>query len=165
MSERLNAIMDAAELRIRSRGYNGFSFRDIAGDVGIKSASVHHHFPTKTDLAVAVARRYRQRFEASVAEDEACGKPRVWAWRDAFRRSLSEDGLMCLCGILAVEGDALPEPVAVEARLFLQGGIEAIGQGDNTTGSRILAQFEGAMLLARSLGEVSVFDRATEGIA
>ena len=53
----VEAIMDAAERRIRELGYNGFSFRDIAADVGIKSASVHHHFPTKPALAAAVARR------------------------------------------------------------------------------------------------------------
>src|SRR3712207_8206920 len=40
-------IMDAAERRIRAAGYGGFSFRELAAEVGVKSASVHHHFPTK----------------------------------------------------------------------------------------------------------------------
>ena len=165
MSERLDAIVDAAERRIRAQGYNGFSFRDVAADVGIKSASVHYHFPTKAELATAVARRYRNRFEARVAEDEASGVPRVKAWREAFRRSFVDDGLMCLCGILAVDGDTLPEPVAVEARMFLRHGIDEIGDGDASLGSRVLAQLEGAMLLARSLGDIAVFDRATERLA
>jgi len=164
MSERLEAIMDAAERRIRAQGYNGFSFRDVAADVGIKSASVHHHFPTKSDLATAVAQRYRERFEARVAEDEASGTPRVQAWRDAFRRSFAEDGLMCLCGILAVDGDTLPEPVVAEARQFMQRGIDEIGRGDVSLGSSVLAQLEGAMLLARSLGDIVAFDRATESL-
>ena len=165
MSERLDASMDAAERRIRAQGYNGFSFRDVATDVGIKSASVHHHFPTKADLATAVAKRYRKRFEARVAEDEASGTPRVKAWRDAFRRSFAEDGLMCLCGTLAVDGDTLPESVVAEARLFMQQGIAEIGEGDASLGSRVLAQLEGAMLLARSLGDIAAFDRATECLA
>lgn len=166
MSERVDAILDAAEQRIRSRGYNGFSFREVAADVGIKSASVHHHFPTKADLATAVAKRYRERFEAAVAEDEAAGTPRIEAWRRAFRRSLVDDGLMCLCGILAVEGSALPEPVAAEARLFFERGVAAIneGQTDGSLGHRVVAQLEGAMLLARSLDEPSVFDAASEGL-
>ncbi|WP_157628311.1 helix-turn-helix domain-containing protein, partial [Ensifer sp. BR816] len=46
--------MDAAEERIRRAGYSGFSFREIAADVGVKSASVHYHFPTKERLAAAV---------------------------------------------------------------------------------------------------------------
>jgi TetR/AcrR family transcriptional repressor of nem operon len=62
-SEKASEIMDAAERRIRTSGYNGFSFRQIAADVGVKSSSVHHHFPTKPALAAAVARRYTDRFE------------------------------------------------------------------------------------------------------
>jgi TetR/AcrR family transcriptional regulator, transcriptional repressor for nem operon len=54
MSTIAEAIMDAAELRMRGGGFNGFSFREIADDVGIKSSSVHYHFPTKEKLAAAV---------------------------------------------------------------------------------------------------------------
>ena len=57
MNEILAAIMDAAERRMRIGGFNGFSFREIAADVGVKSASVHYHFPTKENLAAAVTRR------------------------------------------------------------------------------------------------------------
>lgn len=164
MTDRLDEIMDAAERRIRSSGYNGFSFREIAADVGIKSASVHYHFPTKADLAAAVAKRYRKRFEAGIAEDEASGTARIPAWQAAFRRSLSHDGLMCLCGILAVEGDNLPEPVAAEVRQFMQHGIETFNDAidDEDAGPRIMARLEGAMLLARSMGDTRIFDRATE---
>src|ERR1700744_3605487 len=58
MSDMSNAIMDAAELRIRKGGYGAFSFRELAADVGVKSSSVHYHFPTKEDLGAAVIRRY-----------------------------------------------------------------------------------------------------------
>jgi TetR/AcrR family transcriptional repressor of nem operon len=34
------------------------NFRDIAEDVGMKSSSIYHHFPSKADLGAAVARRY-----------------------------------------------------------------------------------------------------------
>jgi TetR/AcrR family transcriptional repressor of nem operon len=61
MTEMRNAILDAAEARIRRGGYSGFSFREIAVDVGVKSSSVHYHFPTKEMLAAAVARRYTDR--------------------------------------------------------------------------------------------------------
>ena len=59
--------MDLAEAHIRHRGYGGFSFRELAAEIGIKSASVHHHFPTKAAMAAAVARRYGDRFLAAVA--------------------------------------------------------------------------------------------------
>ena len=167
MSDRRDAIMDVAERLIRTHGYNGFSFREIAAEVGIKSASVHHHFPTKADLAAAVAKRYRERFIASVDEEETAGASRVEAWRRLFRRSLMEDGLMCLCGILAAEGDALPEAVASEARRFLEGGVRSIGEvsgAEPGDGARVLAQLEGAMLLARAIGNPHMFDQATKNL-
>ena len=51
-------LMDLAESHMRNAGYGGFSFRHLAAEIGIKSASVHHHFPTKATMAAAVARRY-----------------------------------------------------------------------------------------------------------
>lgn len=64
--ETAQRLMDLAEAHIRDAGYGGFSFRDLAAEIGIKSASVHHHFPTKAILAAAVARRYGDRFLAAV---------------------------------------------------------------------------------------------------
>ena len=165
MPDRRDLIMDVAERLIRTHGYNGFSFREIAAEVGVKSASVHYHFPTKAELAAAVARRYRETFEAKVLAAEASGATPVAVWRDLFRGALLEDGLMCLCGILAVEGDTLPAPVAGEARAFLDYGIRSIAEAPDLSdadGARVLAQLEGAMLLARSFGDPEIFDRATQ---
>ena len=100
MSETANAIMDVAEARIRRGGYNSFSFRDIAAVVGVKSASVHYHFPTKEKLAAAVARRYTDRFFQAIDERVAMGDNIVEAWRGGFRDALLHDGTLCLCGAL-----------------------------------------------------------------
>ena len=62
MSGTAKRLMDLAEAHIRDGGYTGFSFRNLAAEVGIKSANVHHHFPTKAKMAAAVARRYGDRF-------------------------------------------------------------------------------------------------------
>ena len=59
MSGTAERLMDLAEAHIRDRGYAGFSFRDLAAEVGIKSASVHHHFPTKAKMAAVVANATR----------------------------------------------------------------------------------------------------------
>lgn len=165
MSNRRDAILDVAERLIRSHGYSGFSFREVAQDVGIKSASVHYHFPTKPDLAAAVAKRYRTRFANALEEAERQGTGRVTAWRELFHKALKQDGLMCLCGILAVEGDSLPKEVAHEAHAFLQFGIASLNEAEPGQGTRILSQLEGAMLIARSAGDVDVFARATENLA
>lgn len=169
-SVKVDEIMDAAERRIREAGYNGFSFRDLAADVGIRSASVHHHFPTKAALAAAVARRYADRFLGAVEGER--GDRLVAAWRAAFRRALREDGRMCLCGVLGAEAGALPPEVAAEARRFFERGAACLARAHGgpaaaagDAGLRVLATLEGAMLLARALGDPAAFDRATAGLA
>ncbi|MEM6275888.1 MAG: TetR/AcrR family transcriptional regulator [Pseudomonadota bacterium] len=161
MSDRQKAILDVAERLIRAHGYSGFSFREVASEVGIKSASVHYHFPTKPDLAAAVAKRYRERFAEALEAEEQKGTARVTAWRALFHDALTKDGLMCLCGILAVEGASLPADVAGEARAFLEFGIASLNEVRPGEGVKILSQLEGAMLIARSAGDPSVFEDAT----
>lgn len=160
-------ITDAAERRIREAGYNGFSFRDLAAEVGIKSASVHHHFPTKAALATAVARRYVDRFEAAVGAEAGS----VLAWRAAFRRALHEDGRMCLCGVLGAEAGGLPPEVAAEARRFFERGAASLARASGlpaetarNSALHALATLEGAMLLARTLGDLAAFDQATAAL-
>lgn len=164
MSDRREAILDVTERLIRSQGYSGFSFREVAQEVGIKSASVHYHFPTKPDLASAVALRYRERFAQALDAEEKQGSGRVAAWRHLFHQALMKDGLMCLCGILAAEGDNLPPEVAREARTFLQFGIESLDSAIPGQGVQILSQLEGAMLIARSTGDPQIFSAATENL-
>lgn len=163
MNDTTTAILDAAEARIRRGGYNGFSFRELAADVGVKSASVHYHFPTKEALAAAVARRYRERFLGAIERDIAAGFDVTAAWKTGFQRAVAADGGMCLCGALGAAADALPEAVRQEACAFFNA---ALGQM-TTSGlslakaTQILASLEGAMLLANSLGRADVFADAT----
>ena len=60
-------ILDAAQALLEARGFNGFSTRDLADEVGIASASLHHHFATKGDLAASVIARCRERINARLA--------------------------------------------------------------------------------------------------
>ena len=165
MSDRRSAIMDVAERLIRAHGYNGFSFREIADEIGIKSASVHYHFPTKADLAAAVAKRYRERFVDALGTAEAQGAGKIEAWRGLFQNALNQDGLMCLCGILAAEGNSLPAEVAKEAHAFLKFGVESLDEAAPGRGLAILSQLEGAMLIARAAADESVFQDATKELS
>ncbi len=121
MKETAERLMDLAEAHIRSAGYAGFSFRDLAAEIGIKSASVHHHFPTKATMAAAVARRYADRFFAAVARrphetvDDA-----VAAYRSTFKAVLDRDGLMCLFGVLGAEAGGLSPEIASEILFFFR---------------------------------------------
>lgn len=54
MSDRKQKIIDAAQELLEERGYNGFSYADLEKALGIRKASIHHHFPKKDDLIAAI---------------------------------------------------------------------------------------------------------------
>jgi len=166
-SSTTDRLLDAAERRLRTAGYNGFSFRDLAQDVGIKSASVHHHFPTKEALVTRLAERYGAAFMAGLA-DAPEGERRIEAYRRAFRGSIEDGFQMCLCGVLGAESLALPETVRAQNRRSLERLARHLADGlagttDDPEGRAlaVLATLEGALILARAFGDVAVFDRAT----
>ncbi|MET4897063.1 TetR/AcrR family transcriptional regulator [Sphingomonadaceae bacterium jetA1] len=167
MNETAEAIMDAAERRIRAGGYGGFSFRDLAADVGVKSASVHYHFPTKDMLVAAVARRYNDRVVAAVEQEIATGADAVEAWRKVFRDALAKGAHMCLCGSLgATAGDLAPD-VATEVRRFFDLGVDSLMAGGlpRARAMQALALLEGAILMASVQGDSAIFDAATAVLA
>ena len=175
-SAKAEEILDAAERMARIGGYNGFSFREIAKEVGIKSASVHYHFPGKAELGAALARRYTERFlDGLGTPDEVGAEPEALLKRyvAAYRSSLVDDGLMCLCGMLGAEIAYLPEAVAEEARRFFEANIAWLTQVLARKGGkrdaraeamRMVATLEGALILARSLDDIAAFDAVTEDL-
>src|ERR1700690_1670053 len=60
------AILDVAEKLAQTRGYNGFSYADIAVELGVTKASLHYHFPSKAELGCALIERYRTVFAATL---------------------------------------------------------------------------------------------------
>ena len=111
-------VLDAAQALMRERGPGGFSFRDLAAELGISSASLHHHFPTKGDLLAAVVLRHRdawnRRLAALAAETEDW--PRRWNVLASKFASPSRDGH--LLGMLAADFANLPPACQNEARLL-----------------------------------------------
>ena len=71
-------IIDSSEKRVRHAGYSNMCFRDVAKDVGIKSASVHYHFPTKSDLGTALVERYKDHFSQKLLQIEPQTSPTPW---------------------------------------------------------------------------------------
>src|SRR5205807_7981043 len=111
------AVMAAARATVQAHGYNALSFRELAKRVGIKSASVHYHFPTKGDLGAALARRYTEDGANYLAELLATSSDPPWCmdrYTEIFRSALANDNRLCLCGIMsAALGDLPPEVRAV----------------------------------------------------
>ena len=170
-SLRKTGILDEAERLARLGGYDNFSFRDLAKAVGVKSASVHYHFPTKEALAEALVQRYSDRFLAKLDADLAAAdiqpgdETKVKAiYRQAYKSALVNDGLMCLCVVFSAQIAVLPQTVAAQARRFLERNVHWLTQAlekthapqPQTAALKLVAKSEGAMLLARSLTDVQV---------
>ncbi len=163
-------IMDIAESQVRAGGYNSFSFREISQEIGIKSASIHYHFPTKTDLGVAIANRYTTRFAEQLALIESTqhsSSARLQQYVALFRQALLLDKKMCLCGQLASESDVLPEPIRLETRKFFLLNLDWLARevfaGHETKAkdqaAALLAALEGALLVSKVLDQPDLFEQ------
>lgn len=169
MNAKEQQILDAAEKMVREGGYHTFSFRDIAREVGIKSSSVHYHFPTKGELGAAVAKRYTDTFLKALGDPEElvrAGKEPLEVYVGAFEEALIRDKRMCLCGLLGAEADGLPSEVATQAKDFFERNIEwltsAYSLKDASNNARdeairTLSLLEGAMIASIVMRDTGAF--------
>lgn len=116
------ALLNAAETHMRSKGYSAFSYADLAIQIGIKKASIHHHFPTKECLGAELIKDYIQRFEATLGSIEAMHSDPLLRLRGFSRLFVisANDGLLPLCGALAAEMSALPLSLQGLTRRFFE---------------------------------------------
>ena len=113
-------ILDTAERLVQSRGYNGFSYADIAARLGITKASLHHHFETKATLGQALIERYHAHFMQALATIDTGGGDAAERLRSYARlyAAVLEGERLCLCGMLAAEYDTLPAAMQEGIRQF-----------------------------------------------
>jgi TetR/AcrR family transcriptional repressor of nem operon len=159
-------ILDAAEELAQVRGFNGFSYADVASRLQITNASLHYHFPGKADLGAALIGRYRERFARALQDaerDDGDAVQRLAAYARLYEEVFSM-GRMCLCGMLAAEYETLPgemqEMIVAffdENERWLVGVLEA-GRSERTLtfdgppreqARSLIGSLEGAMLVAR----------------
>ena len=172
-------ILDVAERLVQTRGFNGFSYADIAEALEVTKASLHYHFPTKGDLGKRLIERYEETFLKTLKAIDATGAgPREKLRRYArIYADVLRNNRMCLCGMLASDYATLTKPMREEVKHFFDENerwLTAILEEGRKAGSlrfkgsaldvaRVLVgSLEGAMMLARSYGEVSRFDKAAD---
>ncbi|MBB3952936.1 TetR/AcrR family transcriptional regulator [Aureimonas jatrophae] len=170
-------ILGAARRAAQAHGYTGLNFRELAAEVGIKSASIHYHFPTKVDLGAAVAKRYWEDSEAVLGDLWNGGVDPVaalHAYPDTFRRSLENGNRICLCSFMSAEHDDLPDPVKAEVSRFAEINVawlaKVLGAATDRNAAdceprarAIFAAVAGAQLMARSRADVAAFDALIDG--
>lgn len=165
-------LLDAAQDLIQRRGLNAMSFQDLSDSVGIRKASVHHHFASKAKMVDALLARYLNDFRASLDEivsSRASGKTKLKRYCGLFVDTLASNGndKGCLCGMLLAELVSLDETGRQKVRQFLEANSSALEsilvagaddrtlklQGSNTITARlVLATLEGGLLVARCDG-------------
>lgn len=168
-------ILEIAERQMRQAGYNAVSYRDVAAEMGLRSASLHYHFPKKENLGVALVRRYSDKFKSQLAasiSDDTSPQEMINVFVDTYSVALKEQKLLCLCAVLGAEADGLPKPVAVEVTNFfaenvswLTARFDALSFTQPSDQAKTtLALLQGAMIISAASEDNSVFDAAVRSI-
>jgi TetR/AcrR family transcriptional repressor of nem operon len=168
-------IMDVGERLVQIRGFNGFSYADVAAELSVTKASLHYYFPSKADLGEAIITRYAERFADAIAtiDAELTDAPaKLAAYANLYAEVLREER-MCLCGMLAAEYETVPSPIRNAVVGFLddneawlsqvlehgrdEGSLSFVGS-TGVLARSIVSGLEGAMLVARPYRAVERFE-------
>jgi TetR/AcrR family transcriptional regulator, transcriptional repressor for nem operon len=173
-------IIHCTRTLIIAGGYNGFSYADIAEVVGIRKASIHHHFPTKVDLVRTLVQRYREDVNAGIAEFErqySDPADRLRAYIGYWESCIDDvTTSFCICALLASQIPVLPEEIVLELRAHFralstwltsvleqgaQQGTLVLTGTPSSEAETFMAAVHGAMLSARAYGDPTIFSAIT----
>ena len=178
-TEAATAILDIAEELAQTRGYNGFSYADIAAKLGVTKASLHYHFASKAELGRALIARYHHAFGSAldtIDRSPATPPQKLRQYVDLYDAVMRRDRV-CLCGMLAAEYMTLPPPMQDALKAFFdlnerwltlvlaegrKAGALAFAEPAKERARVLLGALEGAMLVARSYGEADRFHVAAQ---
>lgn len=176
------SLLNTAEKLARSRGFDAFSYADLSKVVGISKPSIHHHFPTKADLALGLITRYRKSFFADLGKiksGSATAKDQLHAYLALYRKALCNGEQVCLCVAFSAGRDSFDHAVLAELNRFNTDSVTWLrdlfhrGNSDGTllnfadadaSAHMILALAEGAQLVARAAQDPKLFDKAVAGM-
>jgi TetR/AcrR family transcriptional regulator, transcriptional repressor for nem operon len=170
-------MLDSAERLVQIRGFNGFSYADVAAELGITKASLHYHFHGKAELGEALIGRYAARFAEALEQIDARGgdAPAKLAAYARIYAEVLRDRRMCLCGMLAADYDTLPQPLRDRVLRFFddnEAWLKDVFEQGQTEGSlrldgspreaarALVGGLEGALLIARPYGDPTRFEAA-----
>ena len=172
--ETATRMLDVAERLAQTRGFNGFSYADIAAELVLTKATLHYHYPSKARLGEALIDRYAARFAAALAAVDVAdvgALAAVEAYVELYA-AVRRGDRMCLCGMFAAEYETLPSPMQAAVRAFFDASeawLERVLDEGRASGALhfagsareearlLVGGLEGAMLIARSYGDGSRF--------
>ncbi|WP_125615148.1 TetR/AcrR family transcriptional regulator [Specibacter cremeus] len=174
---RAEQILNVAERLVQTRGFNAFSYADVAAELHITKPALHYHFPGKAALGLALVTRYAERFRAeleSIDHSHEGALAKLDAFVALYAAVMVEDR-MCLCGMLAAEYQTLPDPMKEAVITFFDETeawlVRILNEGEDQGAIRptdslsavaqvLIGGLEGAMLVARSYGDIARFQHS-----
>ena len=172
-------ILDIAERLVQTRGFNGFSYADIAQAMDVTKASLHYHFRSKAELGKRLIERYEKNFLdalGGIADATADPRERLRRYADIYA-GVVNNNRMCLCGMLAAEFGTLPEEMRADMRHFFdenerwlvsvlkegkRAKVLAFKGNPSEVARALVGSLEGAMMIARSYGDPSRFKSVSD---
>jgi TetR/AcrR family transcriptional regulator, transcriptional repressor for nem operon len=167
-------ILDAAERLVQTRGFNAFSYADVASELAITKPALHYHFASKAELGEALIHRYAARFEGALEHIDQTApnaRAKLTSYVELYGQVLAQNR-MCLCGMLAAESDTLSDAMRSAVVAFFDhneswlANVLDEGRQDHTlhvtasirdTAQMIIGSLEGAMLVARTYHDTARF--------
>jgi len=126
MTNTRERILIAAEELIQKFGVSAISYQHIADLVGIKKASIHHHFPKKDDLIQNLLLRchdiYSNKYQNIILSDLSAPK-KLENIAAIFSNSLQE-GKVCIFGMVSANANVLNKEAKSSLELSLNKTIE-----------------------------------------
>lgn len=170
MNDTQTKILDVAERLTQTKGFNGFSYLDLADEVGIKNSSIHYYFKAKVDLAIALVERIHDTHSRAFAElDSSIGKPekRLQALISFFQAYIREDKF-CLCGMMSAELQSVGPKVRkrliayfADFRAWVERQFKAMGHTHpKKSALQFVSALEGSLLLARLEKKPAILNQA-----
>ena len=174
-------ILTSAQRLVQQRGFNGFSYADIAEEVGIRKPSLHHHFPSKVDLGMALIENYTFQLEKElhrITALPATADAKLEAYMALYRASLDAN-CMCLGGMLASDAMTLDAGILPGLKRFFDLNVKWLtgilsegrsGQLFDLSGAiesharMLLSALQGALMIARATGDATAFDQTTASL-
>jgi TetR/AcrR family transcriptional repressor of nem operon len=171
-------ILTIAQHLVQQRGFNGFSYADIAEEVGIRKPSLHHHFPSKVKLGIALIENYTSQLETELGRISVLpitADAKLASYIALYRTSLDAD-YICLGGMLASDVLTLDDSMLPGLKRFFAMSIEwlskILSEGESMQHIKLkgpvtdhahmlLSTLQGALMIARASGDVAAFDRTT----
>lgn len=144
MSSTKEAIIQLGDEFIRKKGYNAFSYSDIAKALNVKNAAIHYHFPTKTDLASGVVKWHTESFDRFVKK---CSDKNEFVQIKMFLNyytSIQLSGKVCLIGAFATDWNSMESYIQEEVKEFTEGVIIWITETLNNGKEKNLLTFSGS---------------------